>query len=368
MSGHDTILEILNLARWAPSGDNTQPWRFEIIDDRHVAVHGFDTRDHVIYDFDGHASHMAHGALLETIRIAASGFGLTACWTLRPASPDTAPVYDVEFDATDEAKADPLLPFIRERVVQRRPMRTTPLSAAQREALAAAPGPGYQGQFFESWGDRRRVARLLWENAYIRLTCPEAFEVHREIIEWRARYSEDRIPEGAVGVDPMTGRLMHWVMQSWPRVEFFNRYLAGTIAPRIQLDVLPALGCAAHFLLRPRQPPKSVEDYVRAGVAMQRLWLTATANGLHLQPEMTPVIFRWYAQAKRTLSRLPEINERVAALASRLETIAEAGPDDAFLFFCRVGVSQTPESRSTRKNLGELMHVPLSTGQAHAAS
>ncbi|WP_341643733.1 nitroreductase family protein [Thauera sp. SDU_THAU2] len=38
MSSRETLLEILNLARWAPSGDNTQPWKFEILADDHVAV------------------------------------------------------------------------------------------------------------------------------------------------------------------------------------------------------------------------------------------------------------------------------------------------------------------------------------------
>ena len=53
------ILEqILDLARWAPSGDNTQPWRFERVDDLHVVVHGFDTRDHCVYDLTGHPSQM----------------------------------------------------------------------------------------------------------------------------------------------------------------------------------------------------------------------------------------------------------------------------------------------------------------------
>ncbi|MEO8996576.1 MAG: nitroreductase family protein, partial [Nitrosospira sp.] len=49
-----SISDILELARWAPSGDNTQPWRFEIIDERHLVIHAFDTRDHCIYDLDGH--------------------------------------------------------------------------------------------------------------------------------------------------------------------------------------------------------------------------------------------------------------------------------------------------------------------------
>ena len=67
----ETLSNILDLARWSPSGDNTQPWRFEILDDKRIAIHGYDTREHVLYDLDGHASYMSHGALLETLRLAA---------------------------------------------------------------------------------------------------------------------------------------------------------------------------------------------------------------------------------------------------------------------------------------------------------
>src|SRR6185369_10805599 len=68
------VLEILDLARWAPSGDNSQPWRFEVLGDDHVRVHAFDTRRDCVYDLEGHASQLSVGALLETIRIAAGAY------------------------------------------------------------------------------------------------------------------------------------------------------------------------------------------------------------------------------------------------------------------------------------------------------
>ena len=355
MMSRDILIQILDLARWTPSGDNTQPWRFEIVADNHIAIHGFDTREHVIYDFEGRPSQMAHGALLETLRIAASGFQLSTDWQIRINCAETAPVYDVFLTKRPDLIADPLLPYIEQRVVQRRPMRTTPLSELQRENLANAAGPNYLVQFFESPRDRLRVAGLLWDNAYIRLTCPEAFQVHRDIIEWGVRFSDDRLPEEAVGVDPLTARLMKWVMASWKRVDFFNRYLMGTIAPRIQLDFIPAMACAAHLLLRPRRPPTTLNDYVESGIAMQRLWLTATANNLHLQPEMTPVIFRWYARAGREISADSVINGRLGLLASRFEALVGVAQEEPFAFFCRVGQSAKPLSRSLRKSLSQLM-------------
>ena len=69
------IRQVLELARWAPSGDNTQPWRFEITSDSSALVHAFDTRDHCVYDLDGCASRLSHGALLETIALASTRFG-----------------------------------------------------------------------------------------------------------------------------------------------------------------------------------------------------------------------------------------------------------------------------------------------------
>lgn len=359
MAERDILVQILDLARWAPSGDNTQPWRFEIVANDHIAIHGHDTREWCVYDFDGHASHMAHGALLETLRIAATAHGLRAQWALRSGTPDSAPIYDVRLAPDAALTTDPLVPFIKTRTVQRRPMRITPLTVAQRVAISAAPGQGFRVQFFEPLRGRLNVTRLLWDSARLRLTCPEAYRVHKEIIEWGARYSADRIPEQAVGVDPATAKLMRWVMQSWERVAFFNRYLGGTIAPRVQLDLLPGIFCAAHVLLRAECPLQTAEDFVAAGVALQRLWLTATAQGLHLQPEMTPVIFRWYARAGRRISVTPGIDRDALTLAARFEQLAGAEAEHGFAFFCRVGSSKTPMSRSLRRNLNELQKVDL---------
>ena len=354
----NTLTQILDLARWAPSGDNTQPWRFEIVTDSMIRVHGFDTRDHVLYDFDGHPSHIAHGALLETVRLAATRFGLTSSWSIM--TPETAfnPIYEIAFARSEDVQPEPLAAFIESRTVQRRPMKTTALSATQRNSLVAAAGEGYKIQFFESPAARWHVARLLWDSAKIRLTCREAYPVHKSIIEWRARFSKDRIPEKAVGVDPATARLMQWVLGSWKRVEFFNRYLFGTIAPRLQLDLIPGYFCAAHLLVRPTVAPRNLEDWIRLGVAWQRVWLTATQQGLHFQPQMTPVIFRWYTRAGREFSEDPELTNLAHQLSDNFDRMISAQPTDPIGFFARVGTSQVPRSRSLRLDLDDLMTAP----------
>ena len=88
---------------------------------------------------------------------------------------------------------------------------------------------------------------------------------------------------------------------------------------------------------------------------MQRIWLTATSLGLHLQPEMTPVNFRWYSCANRSMSALPEIDRRMRTLASGFEALTTSRSDDHFAFFCRISIQTRRVPRSLRMNLDELM-------------
>ena len=231
--------QILDVARWAPSGDNCQPWRFDITDAHHVVIHGHDTRDHCVYDLRGHASQLSQGILLETITIAATEHGMQAHIQSRAGQPDTNPVFDIEFTKNPDIKPDPLLPHISRRTVQRRPMSTRPVNNRARRQLEAAVGSDFHVIWLESFRDRLRVARLLFRNGGLRLTLPEAFKTHSSIIEWDSDLSEDRIPARAVGLDPVAMHLMRWALVSWKRVDFLNRYLAGTLIPTIELDFIP---------------------------------------------------------------------------------------------------------------------------------
>jgi hypothetical protein len=343
-----SVADILELARWAPSGDNTQPWRFEVLDERHLVVHAFDTRDHCVYDLDGRPSQIALGALLETLAIAASAHAMQVEFSRRPGLPDTHPEYLVELIPDSLSLPDPLLPYIKHRSVQRRSMRTTPLTELQKQTLQMALGPSYTVQWFEGWKLRWLMARLMFDNAKLRLTLPEAYLVHRDIIEWKTRFSEERVPDQALGLDNMTLKLMRWVMASWQRVEFFNTYLTGHLIPRIEMDLLPGVFCAAHFALLAHKAPESIDDYVAAGRAVQRFWLTATSLELQLQPELTPLIFSRYVREGRTFSRQPQAMDSASRLAERLSLLLNVDSAERAVFLGRIGNGPAATSRSLR--------------------
>lgn len=358
------IEQVLDEARWAPSGDNTQPWRFEILDDMRAVIHGFDTRHDCVYDLDGYASHLAHGILLETLAIAATAVGCrTEVRHLDALDNGEHRRYEVTLVRCDAVLPSPLVQYIRTRSVQRRPMKARSIAPDAMRALEQAAHP-CTVTWFASTAERWKIARLNFSNAEVRLTIPEAYEVHKRVIEWGASFSADRIPEGAVGIDPLTARMMKWVMGSWKRVEFFNRWLAGTLMPRVQLDLMPGIFCGAHALLSMDTPLDTVERRIEAGRAIARFWLTCAQHDLLLQPEMTPLIFARYVAENRIFSNTPGAVE----LSRRNATTLRQQHDIDVLqacWLCRIGYAVAPKSRSLRLTLEALVARPAErAGQA----
>ena len=354
MKSNTLIENILDHARWAPSGDNMQTWRFEIVDQHHFVVHGYDTREHCVYDLQGRASQLAIGALLESIAIAASAFERKAEFRLCENAPETKPTIEVTLDKRKAIDPDPLFPYLSKRSVQRRPLKTTKLSAEHKKTLEEAVGNFYTLKWFERWMERWRVALLMFDNGKLRLTLPEAFPTHSTIIEWNARFSDDKIPDQAVGLDAVAIRMMRWAMKSWERVSFLNTYLAGTLLPRIELDFLPSIYCAAHFALVAPQEPKNIQDYLNAGRALQRFWLTATKLGLQMQPEMTPLIFSGYVRNKVEFTKTQKLISYTIDLSSNFRRLIGVACIDETVFFGRLGYGNPAFARSHRLPLEKL--------------
>lgn len=362
------IEHILDLARWAPSGDNSQPWRFSIAgDDRLIVDVNVEGQKHNVYDYaNGQPTLLSGGFLLETMRIAATRFGRTMQWTYlgndNGSDGDTHHKIEVTLRHSDAIREDPLCPFIPIRSVDRTPYRTRPLTAEQKELLNSAIGGELEVRWYETRNERLRTARLNARATDIRLRLREAYEVHRRIIDWEHKFSRGGVPSAAIGLDPMTLKSMRWAMASWNRIKLMNR-MAGTTVPQVQLDLVPGVKCAAHFTIHRRQATALGEEPVallQAGQALQRFWLTATQLGLVMQPALAPLCFAHYAVAGVQFTDSPGINRKARALVGKL-TAAEQFDPARTLFRGRIGVqAKPPKARSIRKPLDSLIQAPIS--------
>jgi hypothetical protein len=128
----------------------------------------------------------------------------------------------------------------------------------------------------------------------------------------------------------------------------------GTWAPRLQMDFVPGIACAAHFVIKAKRQPRTIDDYIAAGRAVQRYWLTLTQLGLVMQPEMTPLIFSKYVREERHFTHAKNLHGRAARLQEQTAKLIFNG--DAFpVYMGRLGAGPVARARSERRPLEELL-------------
>jgi len=352
------IEEILNVARWAPSGDNAQPWRFRIIDADRVAVRISDQSSQNLYEYrNAEPTLLSAGMLLESIRIAATAWGRAAEWHYGGFDGASHKIM-VHFSGL-EGPTNPLYPYLTVRSADRRAYRARPLRKSETDALEQTLGKNLVVTWHQGVRNRWQWARLGARATDIRLRIPETFRVHREIIDWDRAHSPDGIPAGTIGLDRMSLKLMRWAMQDWSRMRLLNR-LGGVLGAKAQLDYLPGLSSAAFFTLKLSEgrgePDQRVETLLRAGENIQRFWLTATRLGLAIQPSLAILAFGHYGEDSTAFTAEPSVLGKAKALATGLRK-ALAGDADHAIFIGRIGEprARMPFERSTRRPLNELL-------------
>ncbi len=350
------VERILGAARWAPSGDNSQPWRFEVTGEDSARIRLTSEAGQNPYDFrGGEPSILSGGMLLESLRIAATEQGRAMTWSVRR---DENP-YEIAaaFPLAEQTAADPLASALSHRSVDRRRYRTRPLTEAEKAALADALGPGLAVTWHESRDARLRMAGLGALATDIRLRIPEAFAVHQQVIDWGKGHSPTGMPAGSIGLDRSTLAVMRWAMRRWSRMDRMNR-VSGTWAASLQLDRLPALGSAAFFTLEPTAAPPGprVERLLDAGRGIQRFWLTATRLGLALQPGLATLIFAQYGADDAPFTADPRLRAKARRLAGQFGAVLGRTPDQV-VFLGRIGEPRPglPKLRSVRRPLRELI-------------
>jgi hypothetical protein len=135
-----------------------------------------------------------------------------------------------------------------------------------------------------------------------------------------------------------------------------NKFLGGAIVPQLEMDFLPGVFCAAHYIIEWKNPndAANTQTLLATGEALQRFWLQLTQLGLVMQPAVATVAFAYYGKNKISFTTNSNMQKRADTLALKLGEIV---PINNIAFMGRVGIPPTtlPVPRSVRKELSELM-------------
>ena len=132
------IQKILTSAAMAPSGSNSQPWKFRIHGD---VVDIFNTHhlDHPFLNFRWRGTYVAHGAVIENMLLQSASLGYTGTVALFPDPNNHDLIARISFLKSTPAP-DSLVPYIDKRHTNRKKYKNQPLTDNQRTELSMISG------------------------------------------------------------------------------------------------------------------------------------------------------------------------------------------------------------------------------------
>jgi nitroreductase len=266
----DTASELVHVATMAPSGHNTQPWRFAI-QGNVISLYPDLSRHLPAADPDDHELYISLGCALENLILAARARGLhPEVRIFEPATADAITVALFPGEEKDPA-AVKLAAAIFERHSARLPFDDTPIPPDVRATLfEASHETGVRGLLFT---EKARIEKLI---EFTRRAC--AIQVAEpafrdELLSWvrftrrEVAQQQDGLTYAAMGLP----RMPRWLGSAILRRAVNPKRTASSA------ESLMRHSAAVMLFLAQRHDR---EHWVRLGMAFERVALTATANGL----------------------------------------------------------------------------------------
>ena len=260
----DAVVEqALRAATQAPSVHNTQPWRF-VVSSPFVEVHLDRSRVLAVVDPAAREARISCGAALFNLRLAveAAGRGAVVDLLPDPARPDFLAVLRVTGTRPVSPEQATLARAVTRRVTNRRPFTDRAVPPAHRHALVhAAETERAHLIVLDTPKKLDTFAALLRRADHVQR---EDQDFQRELRAWADRNAggaEDGVPRSAGGPRPTDGSLLT------PR----QFHPESTVERPFEREPMVAM------LITHGDTPR---DHLRAGLALQRVLLSATVLGL----------------------------------------------------------------------------------------
>lgn len=347
-----SIKKILESAILAPSGDNCQPWSL-IVKGNQINIINLSERDTSLFNFCQRASLIAHGALIENILIASSASGYNIKLTPFPDNLNPNLIATVELEKS-EVRDEPLYPYITQRATNRKPYKSIPLTAKQRNTLlnTSSVFANTGVKLVEELDRKAFIAeaialtdRLVFENPYlhsflfkhIRWTEEEALKTRDGLY---IKTLELSVPQ-AIGFK---------LLKNWSILQALNKFGLSKIAAK-QAEKLCLSASAIGIII---VDGNTAQDFLTGGRLVQRLWLEATRMGLAFQPMtgLTFLIQRVLAKKTKEIS-----TEHIRLIMNAFDSIVSAFniSKESMVMLFRIGHSSPPAARSLRLSVDQVV-------------
>jgi len=341
---NNALNNILRVAVNAPSGDNSQPWRFRIVGPS-VEIFNVPDGDETLYNFRQRGSYLSHGALVENIVLLAAKAGYDSSVETFPDVPDcTARITFTQGISKDVPLAD----IISERTTNRKPYERRPLEETHRKFITAVElEPHVTIILAEQTEVIDTIALVISINERLLMENRQLHDFLFGMIRWT---KEDELKRPGLylktmELPPPVQFMFRTLLRSWPVVRALNLIGLSRAIPKQSSQGYAASSAIGAIVLR----GDSNTDFFNAGRVLERLWLTSNSLGVSLQPVTAIPYLGQRLKADEadafTQTHKEYIRQANASLAKSLNL--SAGEHVAMLF--RIGYGDSPTARAHKR-------------------
>jgi hypothetical protein len=341
------ILKIIEAGNLAPSGGNSQPWKF-IVKDNIIQVIALPEKDHPILNFKNRGTWIAHGALLENMEIAAKNFGIDINYKIFP---DNNTSFIIDLIESKGLAEENLYEFISKRHSNRKPFKKELLSDGDKEYLfkeiSKYKNLGCEVFYIENERSINKIAENLAKDILINFGNDEMHKLLFKEILFKER---DQLNRGGLYIKtmeiPSVGILLFRLLRNKKILNFFKK--TGLINQLYTNSVKTASSCALMGAMFVRNTD---ESFIYAGKLLENIWLRVTKLnlGLHL---ITGIPFLWQ-RINFSKDNIFSTEEKTLINNAYLNIVREFivdNHDKILAFVFRIGKTSPPSSVSLKRS------------------
>ena len=355
----ESITKIIEAGTLAPSGDNCQPWRFDFIKPNILKIHLLPEADKSLYNFKNRGSYIAHGAFIENMKIIAPSFGYELEVELFPEEENELCTAQIRFVKNDTVVQNKMLESaLFERTTNRKPYKTTELSDEITSQIQNSIA-SFNSISLKFVVDRKKIKavakhislneQLMLENKYIHDTL---FNLVRWTETEEKKYKNGLYLKTLELSIPQQKAFS--VFRRWSILKFLNVVLrVSKLLPKASAKNYRSSGSICAFTINALTP----KEYIIAGMAIERAWITAVSLGYAMQP-ITAIPYLAQRIIDNDASKLSAYEqEKILKSNNGIRSLFELSDSQSIAMILRIGKAEPSSARSCRIPLCEKITI-----------
>ncbi len=353
---NDTVEQLISKAILAPTGGNSQPWKWLFLNNQLFLFHdkGKSTQ---FLDFKGFGAYVGLGAAMENLTLEAHKQNIEVESNTFPIDGNRQLVAKITFSHLEvNHNYDYLVDYLGERCTDRNIYASENIEEDVIKSLrdACSSISGATLQLISNEKDVKKYGDLLGRSDKLLLTTKKT---HAEFMN-EIRWSSEEVQNTRSGVDIETIDLTATevagfkVIKNWSVVKYLNKWGGGSAFEKLSKK------CAenAYSLGMITVPGLTPSNFFDGGKAMQRVWLEATKQNLNIHPLCALNYMFIRLKEGKGEGMDDRMIKELELLRKEHETIFGSN-NDIGVFFFRVFKGNKPNKKSLRRYLDDVLVI-----------